>query len=147
MASLSWLKGRYPCSRHYVYILFYKVIFFEIHCTVNVSRITHRIWKETNMQPSRVRSSNPISCCLLSLHFPCDILLTFTVSVNFNSNKNTPLLLTLMGILRTCAKTQVVYLSVHYASSQQCGITIRHPHPSCSSVGIIIYMRCSDTYV
>ena len=48
-------------------------------CTVNVCRISHRIWKETNMQPSRVRSSNLISCCLLSLHFRCDILLTFTV--------------------------------------------------------------------
>ena len=49
---------------------------------MNISRITHRIWKETNMQPSRVRSSNLISCCLLSLHFLCDILLTFTVLVD-----------------------------------------------------------------
>ena len=47
--------------------------------TVNVDSITHRIWKETKLQPSRVRSSNLISCCLVCLHFLCDILPTFTV--------------------------------------------------------------------
>ena len=46
---------------------------------MNVGRITHRIWKETKLQPSRVRSSNLISCCLVCLHFLCDILPTFTV--------------------------------------------------------------------
>ena len=48
---------------------------------MNVGRITHRIWKETKLQPSRVRSSNLISCCLICLHFLCYILPTFTVVV------------------------------------------------------------------
>ena len=49
--------------------------------TVNVCRISHRIWKETKMHPGRLRSSSLISCCLLCLHFLCDILLTFTVQM------------------------------------------------------------------
>ena len=53
-------------------------------CTVNVCRISHRIWKETKMHPGRVRSSNLISCCLLFLHFRCDILQTFTVQCHLD---------------------------------------------------------------
>ena len=41
--------------------------------------MTHRIWRESKLQPSRARSGNLISCCLISLHFLCDILQTFTV--------------------------------------------------------------------
>ena len=41
--------------------------------------MSHRIWRESRLQPSRARSGNLISCCLISLHFLCDILQTFTV--------------------------------------------------------------------
>ena len=41
--------------------------------------MSHRIWRESKLQQSRARSGNLISCCLLSLHFLCDILQTFTV--------------------------------------------------------------------
>ena len=34
---------------------------------------------ESKLQPSRSRSGNLISCCLISLHFLCDFLQTFTV--------------------------------------------------------------------
>ena len=33
-----------------------------------------RKWRETKQQPSRARSGNQISCCLVSLNFLCDIL-------------------------------------------------------------------------
>ena len=35
--------------------------------------------RETKQQPSRDRSGNQISCCLVSLHFLCDILSTGAV--------------------------------------------------------------------
>ena len=34
--------------------------------------MSHRKWRETKQQPSRARSGNQISCCLLSLNFLCD---------------------------------------------------------------------------
>ena len=37
-------------------------------------RVTHRKWRESKQQPSRARSGNQLSCCLVSLHFLCDIL-------------------------------------------------------------------------
>ena len=36
--------------------------------------MSHRKWRETKQQSSRARSSHHISCCLVSLHFLCDIL-------------------------------------------------------------------------
>ena len=43
--------------------------------------MSHRIWRESKLQPSRARSGHLISCCLISLCFLCDILQTFTVQV------------------------------------------------------------------
>ena len=40
-------------------------------------RMSHRKWRESKQQPSRARSAwsgNQLSCCLVSLHFLCDIL-------------------------------------------------------------------------
>ena len=37
-------------------------------------RMSHRKWRSTKQQPSRARAGYQISCCLLSLHFLCDIL-------------------------------------------------------------------------
>ena len=34
----------------------------------------HRKWRESKWQPSRARSGHQLSCCLVSLHFLCDIL-------------------------------------------------------------------------
>ena len=48
-------------------------------CTVIGARMSHWKWRETKLQPSRVRSGHQISCCLLSLHFLCDILAPITV--------------------------------------------------------------------
>ena len=31
-------------------------------------------WRENKQHPSRVRSGHQVSCCLISLHFRCDIL-------------------------------------------------------------------------
>ena len=36
-------------------------------------------WRETKLQPSRARSGHQISCCLVSLHFLCDILALITI--------------------------------------------------------------------
>ena len=36
-------------------------------------RMSHRKWREGKQQPSRARSGNQLSCCLVSLHFLCDI--------------------------------------------------------------------------
>ena len=47
--------------------------------TVIVARMSHWKWRETKQQPSRARSGHQISCCLVSLHFLCDILATITV--------------------------------------------------------------------
>ena len=44
-------------------------------------RMSHRKWRSPKQQPSRARAGYQISCCLLSLHFLCDILLTFTVVI------------------------------------------------------------------
>ena len=42
---------------------------------------TGKKWRETKQQPSRARSGHQISCCLVSLHFLCDILATIRVHV------------------------------------------------------------------
>ena len=39
-----------------------------------LDRMSHRKWRETKQQPSRARSGHQLSCCLVSLHFLCDIL-------------------------------------------------------------------------
>ena len=49
------------------------------HYTVNVCRMSHRIRRESKQDPSRARSGNQISCCLVSLHFLCGILTTHPV--------------------------------------------------------------------
>ena len=41
--------------------------------------MAHRKWRETKQQPSRARSGHQIRCCLVSLHFLCDILAPITV--------------------------------------------------------------------
>ena len=38
------------------------------------NRMSHRKLGETKQQPSRARSGHQFSCCLVSLHFLCDIL-------------------------------------------------------------------------
>ena len=50
---------------------------FSLHlrCTWRPDRMSHRKWRESKQQPSRARSGNQLSCCLVSLHFLCDILL------------------------------------------------------------------------
>ena len=48
--------------------------FLTHESTGPVDRMSHRKRRETNQQPSRARAGYPISCCLLSLHFLCDIL-------------------------------------------------------------------------
>ena len=48
--------------------------------------MSHRKWRETKQHPSRVRSGNHLSCCLLSLHFLCDILHSRTVYLFCNSH-------------------------------------------------------------
>ena len=47
--------------------------------TVIGARMSHWKWRETKRQPSRARSGRQISCCLVSLHFLCDILAPITV--------------------------------------------------------------------
>ena len=47
--------------------------------------MSHRKWRETKQQPSRDSSGHQISCCLVSLHFLCDILATFTVQNSFQN--------------------------------------------------------------
>ena len=37
-------------------------------------RMLHRKWRENKQDPSRARSGHQLSCCLVSLHFLCDIL-------------------------------------------------------------------------
>ena len=41
-----------------------------------VVRMSHGKWRETKQHPSRARSGNQISCCLVYLHFLCNILST-----------------------------------------------------------------------
>ena len=45
----------------------------------------HRKWRESKQQPSRARSGHQISCCLVSLHFLCDILSSRPVHCNNRS--------------------------------------------------------------
>ena len=49
------------------------------HSTVIGARMSYWKWRETTLQPSRARSGHQISCCLVSLHFLCDILAPITV--------------------------------------------------------------------
>ena len=44
-----------------------------------VARMSHLKCRETKQQPGRARSDHQISCCLVSLHFLCDILAMITV--------------------------------------------------------------------
>ena len=53
---------------------FYRSREFSV-CTGRLGRMSHRKWRETKQQPSRARSGKNISCCLVSCHFLCDILL------------------------------------------------------------------------
>ena len=51
--------------------------------------MSHWKWRETKLQPSRARSGHQISCCLVSLHFLCDILAPITVGY-FKTELNLP---------------------------------------------------------
>ena len=37
-------------------------------------RMSHRKWRETKQQPTRVRAGHQVSCCLVLLHFLCHIV-------------------------------------------------------------------------
>ena len=65
------LSVGYSCTRNLGYMV--------NRSTVTVTRMSHRKSRETKQQPSSARSGNQISCCLVSLHFLCDILATVTV--------------------------------------------------------------------
>ena len=55
----------------------------ELRSTVISARMSHWKWRETKLQPSRARSGHQISCCLVSLHFLCDILAPITVMARY----------------------------------------------------------------
>ena len=57
--------------------MFYRLV--QLGNTVIVARMWHWKWRETKQQLSRARSGHQIGCCLVSLHFLCDILATITV--------------------------------------------------------------------
>ena len=48
-------------------------------CTVNISRMSHRKWRESEQQLTSWLDLALPGCCLVCLHILCDILLTFTV--------------------------------------------------------------------
>ena len=49
--------------------------------------MSHRKWRETKQQPRRAMSGNQISCCLVSIPFPCGILSSpCTAGSNDNDN-------------------------------------------------------------
>ena len=41
--------------------------------TGRLARMPHRKWRSTKQQPSRAGSGHQISCCLVSIHFLCNI--------------------------------------------------------------------------
>ena len=47
---------------------------FRMLSTGRLDRMSHRKWRQTKQQLSRARSVHQISCCLVYLHFLCDIL-------------------------------------------------------------------------
>ena len=51
----------------------------RVYCTVNVSRMSHRKWRESKQQLTSWPDLALPGCCLVCLHILCDILLTFTV--------------------------------------------------------------------
>ena len=51
-------------------------------CRATRQDIALRKWRETKKQPSRARSGNQLSCCLVSLLFLCHILSGRPVHVN-----------------------------------------------------------------
>ena len=56
------------------------LVFLNIQVnTVIGTRMSHWKWRKTKLQPSKARSGHQISCCLVSLHFLCDILAPITV--------------------------------------------------------------------
>ena len=46
----------------------------EYENTRRLDMMSHRKWRETEQHPRRARSGHQISCCLVFLHFLCDIL-------------------------------------------------------------------------
>ena len=48
--------------------------------TGRLDRMSRRKWRESKQQPSIARSGHEIGCCLVSLHFLCDILSPCPVS-------------------------------------------------------------------
>ena len=58
------------------------MLFFVKSCTGIGARMSQWTWRETKQHPSRVRSGHQVSCCLISLHFRCDILAPIPVYHN-----------------------------------------------------------------
>ena len=56
------------------FCLLQKLCYCNLRYKGDSDMISHGKWRETNQQPSRVRSGHQISCSLLSLHFLGDIL-------------------------------------------------------------------------
>ena len=75
-------------------------------------RMSQRKWRSTKQHPSRARAGYQISCCLLSLHFLCDILSggpVETLLVNIPGNRSTPEVSPINRYGSTVAK----FLTVH----------------------------------
>ena len=53
--------------------------------TVNVSRMSHRKWRESKQQLTSWPDLALPGCCLVCLHILCDILLTFTVYIRIHA--------------------------------------------------------------
>ena len=85
------------CECHVEFIVVFRqkcqVIFnpnFGGPCTGRLDRMSRRKWRETKQQPSRAGSGHQISCCLVSLHFLCDILSGRPVHAPINSARCPP---------------------------------------------------------
>ena len=65
----------------------------KVTCTVNVCRMSHRKWRETNQQLIRLPDLALLGCSLLSPHFLCGILTTHpvTLSLKFSTTSSSSL--------------------------------------------------------
>ena len=55
--------------------------------------MSHRKWRETKQQPSRAKSCRQLSCCLVCLHFLCNILTSHPLLHSHSSLLSHPFLL------------------------------------------------------
>ena len=65
--------------------------------------------KQTKQQPSRDRSGRQLSCCLVSLHFPCYILPSLPVSCNCSHLGIYPIPITQHKVIGYVVKTALVF--------------------------------------